>query len=483
MGGVPLLTEPQTYDYSGDPSYLAKPRETEAAIYDFIISEMDAVKGDLPADQSEKARPTNGAAIALKCRAALYAGSIAKYGATTPTVSLPGNEVGIPASMADGYYTTALAAAQELISAGTYSLYTKKMSLGAEENYAQMMTDKNQNTEIIFVEDFLMGTNKGNAWVLINQPWSLREDLEGGRTNPSLNLAQSFELLDNTNAVFATQDGVGNYIYYDNVDDIFDNRDARLGGSLILPGSNFKNKGVDIFAGYYIEADGTIISGDTYGQVKTLPGDSEGVPVVGEDGPVDRLRYTAQTGFYLRKNMDPTLQSGARGTWGNSWLVQFRYGEILLNAAEAAFELGQGAAAATYLSDLRARAGFTIPLTAGDVTFDRIVNERRVELCFEGHYLWDLKRWRLAHIVFDGANAGLTTNPGIATEPSTRPYALWPYKVHDPGGPNDGKWIFMETMPSAVTADDLFRLGNYYSEISDGVISNNSLLVRNPNQE
>jgi starch-binding outer membrane protein, SusD/RagB family len=483
MGGVPLWTESKLYDYSGDPSYLAQPRAKEHEVYDFIISEMDAIKDVLPVDGSEKSYITNGAALALQCRAALYAGSIAKYGVNTPLVTLPGDIVGIPSGMANGYYTKALSAATELIGKATYSLYTKKMDLGAEENFFNMMVDKDGNTEAIWVEDYTAGFSKRSDWVLRNQPWSLREDLEGGRVNPSLNLAQTFEKLDNTWGVFENKDAGGNYIYYDNIGDIYANRDARLGGSLILPGSKFKNKNVDIWAGTYIEADGSIVSGDTYGQAKLLPGATAEVKVVGEDGPIDNLRYTAQSGFYVRKNMDPTLSSGSRGVGGSSWNVWFRYGEVLLNAAEAEFELGNAGNAAAYLNQVRQRAGFTVDLVAGDVTFDRIFNERRAELCFEGHYLWDCKRWRIAHVIWDGSNSGLTNNPGVATEHSNRPWGLWPYKVYDPGGPNDGKWIFEEKLPSACTADDFFRMGNYYSEIDDDVISSNSLLVRNPNQE
>src|SRR6185312_8858716 len=83
-------------------------------------------KNDLPADINEKSRASKGAALAMECRAALYAGSIAKYGATTPAVSLPGGEVGIDASKATGYYTIALRAAKEIISgsAGGYKLRT-----------------------------------------------------------------------------------------------------------------------------------------------------------------------------------------------------------------------------------------------------------------------------------------------------------------------------------------------------------------------
>lgn len=48
MGGVPLILEPMTYDFNGDPTYLRKPRSKEVEIYDFIIKELDEIKADLP---------------------------------------------------------------------------------------------------------------------------------------------------------------------------------------------------------------------------------------------------------------------------------------------------------------------------------------------------------------------------------------------------------------------------------------------------
>lgn len=137
MGGVPLILDPLTYDFSGDASYLRKPRAKESEIYDFVISELEAIKAVLPKTPGEKSRATYGLALAAKARAALYAGSIAKYGATTPSVSLPGGEVGIPANKATAYYQTALDAAQELINSGQYALYQKNADLST--NFARWL--------------------------------------------------------------------------------------------------------------------------------------------------------------------------------------------------------------------------------------------------------------------------------------------------------------------------------------------------------
>ncbi|GAA0562284.1 RagB/SusD family nutrient uptake outer membrane protein [Chitinophaga japonensis] len=484
MGGVPLILESLEYDFGGDPTYLQYPRAKESEIYDFVISEAEAIKNDLPADPGEKSRATRAAALAMECRAALYAGSIAKYGVNTPQVSLPGGEVGIPASMANGYYTKALQAAQEIISgsAGTYALYNRKPDLS--DNFANIFLDKNGNPESIWIEDFKLKSGKVHGFTVANQPRYGAEEEEGGRLNPSLNLVQAFEKLDNTFAPLPVADADGNPVYYENLLDIFAGRDARLAGTVILPGSAFRGRNVDIWAGYQL-ADGSIITGDDRGAQKELPGTNTPVQVVGFDGPVNAKEFTAQSGFYIRKYLDPAPGAGSRGTNSEVPFIRYRYAEVLLNAAEAAFELGQPGTAAGYMNQVRARAGLVIPLDAADITFDRIVHERRVELAFEGHILFDMKRWRLAHRVWDGAQmsvSDLTSNIGEAAKHSTQPYALWPYKIYDPASTNNGKWIYKIVRPALVTGTNRFRLGNYYSFINDEIRSNNPKIVRQPNQ-
>ncbi|TKG93477.1 RagB/SusD family nutrient uptake outer membrane protein [Puteibacter caeruleilacunae] len=479
MGGVPLILEPLVYDFGGDPTYLQYPRKKEHEIYDFIISEMDEIKGTLLNNWEVKSRATKGLALAVKCRAALYAASIAKYGVNTPSVTLPGGEVGIAASKADQYYTTSLNAAKELMQDGSYDLYKKKSDLS--DNFANIFLDKAKNKEVIWVRDYKLQSGSVQRWTQTNQPYSMAEEQEGGRINPSLNLVQSFEMLDNTYKSFDTEDAAGNTLYFDEPGQMFDGRDARLKGTIIIPGTFFKGKQVDIWAGYVL-ADGSIVTGTNFGERKTLPGKDLPQQVVGYDGPVDGLEFSAQTGFYVRKHLDPTIGSGERGTGSEVWWVRYRYGEVLLNAAEAAFELGQTTDALSYINEVRERAGFETDLTASDLTFDRIVHERKVELAFEGHQLWDMKRWRLAHKVWNGEQVELTSNIGIADEVSNRPYGLWPYKLYDPGNPNDGKYLFKQVLPSRVKQADRFRMGNYYSSISEDVISKNPKIVKNPNQ-
>jgi hypothetical protein len=485
MGGVPLITEPLEYDYSGNVTPLQKPRAKESEVYDFVISEAEAIKADLPNDANTKSRATIGAALAMEARAALYAGSIAKYGVTTPQVALPGNEVGIPSALAAAYYTKALTAAQAIITqtAGSYQLYRILPDLS--DNFAAVFLDKSTvNQEAIFIEDFKANAGKTHGFTTNNQPFSISDEgLDAGRLNPSLNLVESFEKLDNTYAPIPTKDASGNPIYYTNQLDIFAGRDARLAGTVLLPNALFKGKRTEVYAGYQL-ANGTVITSNDATKPQDVPGLGM-TQVVGKDGIVNGQEYRTQTGFYIRKYLDPTVGSGRRGRGSDVAFIRYRYAEVLLNAAEAAFELGQTGIAVGYINQVRARAGLTTPLTAGDLTFDRIVHERRVELAFEGHTLFDMKRWRLAHIVWDGKTMSITdllTNIGNARKRNTQPYGLWPYKYYNPGSPNNNKWLFKEVLPSPVTGANNFQLGNYYSQIGNDILSANPLIVKQPNQ-
>ena len=496
MGGVPLVLSSQTYDYKGDAGYLQYPRSKEADIYNFVISEAEAIKNDLPTDPSEKSRATKAAALAMECRAALYAGSIAKYGAAYPQLSLPGGEVGIDKTLAPVYYAKALAAAKEILSvadggsgsAGGYKLY--QVSPDLSTNFANIFLDKsNVNLESIFIEDFKANAGKTHAFTTNDQPYSISDEGgDAGRLDPSLNLVQSFEKLDNTYAPLPT-DSAGKPIYYSTPDPdsmfaIFKGRDARLAGTVLLPNGLFKGKNVDIWAGYQLK-DGSVVTSDEAGNLKALPGSDAKVQVVGKDGPINGLELRTQSGFYIRKWLDPTVGSGRRGRGSDVPFIRYRYAEVLLNAAEAAFELGDNVSAANYMNQVRARAGLTIPLTPAQITFDRVVHERRVELAFEGQYFFDMKRWRLAHIVWDGnseSKADLLSNIGSATKRNTQPWGLWPYKIYNPGSPTDGKWIFVETLPAKVTGSNLFRFGNYYSAIGGNITAANPKIVKQPNQ-
>jgi hypothetical protein len=176
MGGVPIVTKQLIYDYSGDASNLRQPRNKESEVYDFVASEMDAVKNDLgTVNATSISRANKTIAMALKSRAMLYAGSLAKYNNLRAVpITTPGGEVGIPASMAQGYYEKALAAAEEVLTSGLYSLKTNTANPGLA--FYQATTVKSGNKEVIFVKDYLTAKDKRHGFTYENIVRGVRED-------------------------------------------------------------------------------------------------------------------------------------------------------------------------------------------------------------------------------------------------------------------------------------------------------------------
>jgi hypothetical protein len=467
MGGVPLITTQLIYDYSGNVSNLQQPRAKESAVYDFIGSEVDAIRNDL-GNEGSVSRANKYTALALKSRAMLYAASIAKYNSLMAApISTPGGEVGIPVSMANNYYQQSLAASQEIISSGAYTLYRNNPDNG--ENFFEAVTRKASNKEAIFVKDYLLPTRK-HVFSYDNIARGIREDnLGSSSVTPSLNLVESYEYLDGSNGALKirTADN-SDFIYYDNVQDIFANKDARLYGTIIYPGTTFKGVQLSIQAGVMVWNDTRnaydVVEGSDLGTTY-----SDGKLLTGTSGPHRSIQEVSNTGFYLKKYIDPNDKTSTRGVQSDVWWVWFRLGEIYLNAAEAAFELGQTGPALNYINTLRERAGFP----ANSVTIltnERIRNERRVELAFEDHRLWDLKRWRIADKVWNGSSASA----------DAMIYALYPYRVIRPGSPHDGKYVFVKMVAPRFRAPRFFQLGNYYTAIDQSVLNNNPKIIKNP---
>lgn len=467
MGGVPIITKQLIYDFGGDPSSLQFPRNKESEVYDFIASELDAIKNDI-GNAGSNTRANKFTAMALKSRAMLYAASIAKYNNRMGApIQTPGGEVGIPAARATEYYTKALEAAKEVI-AGPYQLYRANPNLG--ENFFEAITKKLNNPEIILAKDFLTAKDKRHGFAYDNIARNIREDnLSSSNITPALNLVEDFEYLDGTSGELKTRTADDkDYVYYDNLSGPFANKDARLYGTVIYPGTSFKGQEVQIQAGVAVwnaASNGyQFVEGNTLGSLHT-----DGKLLTGGSGPQRSQTEVSNTGFYMRKYIDPTPLSSTRGIRSDMWWVRFRLGEVLLNASEAAFELGQTAEALTYVNRVRERAGFPAnSLTS--LTLARLQNERRVELSFEDHRVWDLMRWRIAHEIWNGS----------ATNPDAMMYALYPYRVIRPGSTQDGKYIFVKLVAPRFRAPRLFQLGNYYSSIDQTVINNNPKIVRNP---
>ena len=98
------------------------------------------------------------------------------------------------------------------------------------------------------------------------------------------------------------------------------------------------------------------------------------------------------TGYYLRKGVDETHNLAERSQ-SIQHFVLLRYGEVLLNKAEACFRKGDTEGANAAVKAIRSRVGLPYTNKSGDALWQAIRQERRVELAFEGLWYWDLRRW------------------------------------------------------------------------------------------
>ena len=106
------------------------------------------------------------------------------------------------------------------------------------------------------------------------------------------------------------------------------------------------------------------------------------------------------TGYFLRKLMDETLTDVKSVKSSQPW-VELRFAEVLLNKAEAAYRLNKYSEAQNLLNRVRARVGLPGKSNTGETWFKDYRKERKVELAYEGHLFWDMRRWKLAHIEYN----------------------------------------------------------------------------------
>jgi hypothetical protein len=161
------------------------------------------------------------------------------------------------------------------------------------------------------------------------------------------------------------------------------NRDPRLAFSVVTNNSTWTNRPIQIWAG-------------------------------GTDDP--SLKNVSKTGYYLKKFLNDKLDLVSDASKQRSWIV-FRYGEILLNYAEAMNEAygpddanGYTLTARAAINMVRARVGVVMPAVVATNQAEmreRIKHERQIELAFEGHRYWDLIRWKDAEVILNSEIMGV----------------------------------------------------------------------------
>ncbi len=429
-GGIPLITKAQAIDAPKEELFVSRNKEQE--IYDFILSEMDDLTNDLKTT-SDIGYPNKYTVLALKSRAALYAASIATWG----KLDLNGL-VGIPAGDAGRYWQASYDASKQIIDSKAYGLYNQIPDNKAE-NFRKLFLDEN-NKEVIFSWQ-LTGVNVSSNYDLFMSPFQFCPGWGGSNTSVYLEMVEEFENIDGTPGTFDIKSATGQPW---DLREFFKNKDPRFHATVYYEGVVWKNEPIENWGGI-ITPEGT----------KIISGYYNGKPAQGRSYSAGGYAGGAITGFNVLKYLDETLIPVDQGKTKVDFII-FRYGEILLNYAEAAFELNKNAEALQAVNEIRERAGI---VKLNDITRDLIRHERKVELAFETHRWWDLKRWRTA------VDAISRTFKGI-------------YTFYDV---NTGKYVIEMNNSADGGALPAFHEKHYYFPITPGRISNNpNLAPENP---
>lgn len=433
-GGVPIITRVQQEDDPDDVLFPA--RNTEQEVYDFIHSELTEILKTMPDERrGPEGRVDRYTALALQSRAMLYAASIAQFGEVQSN-----GVVGISANMANDYYQKSYQASQAIKASGQFSLFNK--SADKVENYSNIfLTDGLDNPETIFAEVFEAQV-KGHNLDYLGHP-------DGFNTVWNSNFPVLYDFVE----LYEWQDGRDpvsrDMLTADNawdIQDFFGARDPRFIASVFYPQTTWRGEEVRFHSNTsYTNEQGEFIN-TNQGVIQ------KGSVTWPAAGPPRNVRNTA---LLLRKRLDPNLPLSEVEPLGSGQdNIVFRYGEILLNMAEAAYYLGNTSESLDLVNMIRDRAGMP---ARSNITEALIRHERQIELAFEQHRYWDLIRWRTAVDVIDGARfQGLVFQYNLDTD------------------------RYVITLKNAETQVRSFGPERYYLPLGKNVLSDNPNIVQNP---
>lgn len=344
---------------------LKAPRNTYDECVAYVTELCNKAAAKLPPSwpSNQLGRVTKGAALALKSRVLLYAASPLFNNPQKPDDSPFRGKYDL------NKWKKAAQAAADVIKLGQYQLYPDISKLFVTNDNSEVIFQRMSTvTQGLERQDLppLVGNNGGNI----------------GRNQVTYNMFQLYKIVKNGQAYNQDETAAGF-----NLQDPFKNLDPRFYRDIVYNGANsVRVKGVQLWA-------------------------------KGEDGTVGKSNTTNNCTFLiLRKFCDATIDVTKPGVvWHN--MIYIRYAEILLNYAEAMNEafgpetdgLSVGLTARDAVNLIRRRTtypnltdymGYTggMPDFPTGLTKDQfrkeVMQERKVELCFERHLFFDIRRWR-----------------------------------------------------------------------------------------
>lgn len=350
FGGVPIISE--IYDLNSEYTITRNTiDECVAYIEEDIAAAMPHLPDAIHADEGNFGRVTQSAAKAILSRMYLYMAS--------PLFN-ESNDMDKWQKAAD--------AALDLIDDNLFSLHPDYTTLfNAPSGSA--------NDELIWGRNYTVTNAHSQPMLMLGRRWGAYGGW-GGAGGISQNLVDDYDMANGEppfikeNFVNTTVNPASGY----DPQNPYANRDPRFYQSVNFDGTEYHGATLE----KWVASDESTWGYDSYK----------------ESGDNPRSNYT------LRKFMpgeDTELN------WNLPYTTPFtffRLGEIYLNYAEAMFELGNEDVCRQYINLIRARPTVEMPPIPNTVTGEelrqRLYNERRIELAFEEHRYFDVRRWKIA---------------------------------------------------------------------------------------
>ncbi|GGZ40182.1 hypothetical protein GCM10007049_37000 [Echinicola pacifica] len=343
-GGVPIIDKP--FNLNDD---FVVPRDSYEDCVDFIVSDLNTAISLLPSskmvrDGGEFGRISIGACMALKSRVLLYAASELHDPSTIPNGPLYDYTKSTK-------WQDAADAAMDLIETNAYSL----LPISNSKEYQEMFLRPNR--ELIlgrpYSPEFPNTPNDFNT--LPDKAQSPHSSGGWGLSNPTHNFVMDFKMA-NGKRIDEPASGF-------DPNDIYANRELRFYSNINFQGASFRGDKLDY----------------------SSPGGADAKEAPGQV-------HFAASGYNLRKFLDESITIDAEQSPHRPYPLA-RYSEILLNYAEAQYHLGNEAEARLYVSRVAERVGLPAIVSSGEALLADIKYERQMELAYEGHRFFDLRRW------------------------------------------------------------------------------------------
>lgn len=248
-------------------------------------------------------------------------------------------------------------------------------------NYADIWIQE-QGPEVVFPV-VNSNPNKVSTWEYNTRPASISRDKP--YNNPTWEFVKSFPMLDGK----SYDDPTGKYYVGDEqalLKSFWKNRDPRFNDVCLYNGREYPVAGKPANYRQY-NALGVTSPDDQYG--------------VNPNAHTNAVNNDIYSGLYIYKGADLTLTQDKVMTYDIDYILM-RFAEVMFIYAEAANETGHSDVAVDMLKQIRKRAGiepgsdglYGLKVSTREEIRKAILDERNIELCFEGHRFWDLRRTR-----------------------------------------------------------------------------------------